>query len=283
MSSEPKLTIAGDNDLASDAARHAISSGLADPVYLWRTIDDPIVGAAAVVILADVPERAGFARSALNAGLPVVSLPIDQPDEQIAQAVFDGGLRFLSSLHGLPTMARLASDCSAGLYGRRYGVFAAHRLPRNAADLVPACLCDLVVYVCSLVESPMVRLSATASTLGGKTTAAWFLLVRFADDTIATIEVGALLPDADESTGELLVEVTGSEAVLRAEPERQAVITVGSDGLQRQSWYAEPSEWILTHAVKLLESSSAPQQRSLSNIWTLLHEAARSIEAVEVR
>jgi hypothetical protein len=277
MSGEPKLTVAGNNDLASEAARHAISSGLADPVYLWRTIEDPLVSTSPVIILADRDERSGFAQIALEAGLSVVSLPISDPDEQLGQAILDGRLNLISSLHGRPTMARLHEDCQSAAFGRLYGVFAAHRLPRNFAAECDAALQDLIVYVCSIIDSSLVRLSVTAAE------GATFAITRFADDTIATIEVGALLPESADPNGELLVEVTGSDAVLRAEPERQAVIINGKDGFERQSWYDGPAEWLLNHALNMLGSDNVSQQRPLSNISKLLREAAQSSGAVSVR
>ncbi len=282
MSNEPTLTIAGNNDLASETARHAIASGVADPVYLWKSIDAPLVSAAPALILADADERAGFARAALGAGIPVVSLPIDNPDDAIVQAMLDGRLRLMSRLHGLPALDRLYTDCEAELYGRRYGVFAAHRLPRNAVqDLEPA-LCDLVVYVASLIDSPLVRLSATTSNLDTSSTAAWFLLARFADDTIATIEVGAMLPEADDAGGELLVEVTGSDAVLRAEPERQSILVNRSGGHEWMAWYAAAPEFLLRRAVSLLKLPDPSCSRSALHFMQRRVEAAKADRSLPV-
>ena len=282
MSNEPTLTIAGNNDLASETARHAISSGVADPVYLWKSIEAPLVSAAPAIILADADERAGFARAALDAGIPFVSLPIDDPDEAIVQAILDGRLRLMSRLHGLPALDRLYGDCQANLHGRRYGVFAAHRLPRNAIQDLETALCDLVVYVASLIDSPLVRLSATTSNLDTSTTAAWFLLARFADDTIATIEVSAMLPEGDDANGELLVEVTGSDMVLRSEPERQSILVNCPGGHERMAWYAAPPEFLLRRAVSLLTSTDSSRSRSALHIMQRRVEAARSERSVPV-
>lgn len=283
MSSEPTLTIAGNNDLTTDTARHAMSAGFGDPVYLWRTIEDPIIGTSPIVILADEEERAAFARLALDAGIPVVSLPINKPDEGIEKAILEGRLKFISTLHGLPTLSRLAADCRAERYGRRYGIFAAHRLPRGLAAVVDESLCDLLVYITSLIERPLVRLSATTSTLGGSATSAWFILARFADDTIATIEAGAMLPDADDSNGELVVEVTGSDAVLRAEPERQSVVVNGNEGYQRQAWYADPPEFLLHQALQVLNSSDVTPHVSALRLLQQRFDAGTHDMAVPVQ
>jgi hypothetical protein len=278
MSLEPNLIIAGNNDLATDAARHAMSADFGDPVYLWRTVEDPIVGVAPVVVLADPAQRPELAAAAIRAGLDVVSLPIEDPSSDLVEALAAGNLKLMSSLHGLPTMARLRVDCQAGRYGRRYGVYAARRLPRNFGDDVRHALADLVVYVSSLIDSQLERIQVTRSDQNG--TPAWFILARFNDETIATIEVGAMLPDAESPEGELLVEVTGSDAVLRAEPERQSIFVFGNAGVQRQSWYAEPSEYLLRYAVQLVQSRESVNQTVALNLLTSLSAAASSDEAV---
>jgi hypothetical protein len=266
MSNEPELTIAGNNDLSSDTARHAISSGLADPVYLWRSTEDPLVTQAPVLVLADKDDRQGFARAAIDAGASVISLPILEPDEHVEKSVLDGSLRLMSSLHGLPTIARLIADCQSGAYGRRYGVYAAHRLPRNSSDQLSESIADLGTLVTSLVDSPLNRVSTTEAPFG------WFVLARFADDTIATIEVSAVLPEVHEPNGELLVEVTGSEAVLRAEPERQSVIVNGNAGYQRMPWYAGPEETLLNHALRLLQQRDLGAQRSALDLLAAIND-----------
>jgi hypothetical protein len=281
MSSDPKLTIAGNNDLASDSARHAISSGMADPIYLWRSTEDPIVGTSPIVILADPNERAGFARAALEAGIPAVTLPPSDLDEDLKEAVIDGRIKFMSQLHGLPTLARLAVDCRARQYGRRYGVFAAHRLPRNYAGNLDNALNDLLVYVCTLIDSRLIRVSATLIETEGSS-AGWFILARFADDTIATIEVGAFLPRAEDPNGDLLIEVTGSEAVLRAEPERQSVIVNGDAGYQRLPWYADPSQSLLRCAHEILDRDDSDQHVSAFELIRHVGAAASSDEAISL-
>jgi hypothetical protein len=278
MSLEPNLIIAGNNDLATDAARHAMSADFGDPVYLWRTVEDPIVGVAPVVVLADPAQRPELAAAAIRAGLDVVSLPIEDPSSDLVEALAAGNLKLMSSLHGLPTMARLRVDCQAGRYGRRYGVYAARRLPRNFGVDVRHALADLGVYVSSLIDSQLERIQVTRSDQNG--TPAWFILARFSDETIATLEVAALLPDADEPNGELLVEVTGSDAVLRAEPERQSIFVSGNAGIQRQSWYADPAEYLLRYARTLRDESEIERHLSAMRLLQHLDEAARSDEAV---
>lgn len=282
MSNEPQLVIAGNNDLASETARHAISSGQADPVYLWRSTQYPLVSRSPVVILSDLEERSDFAHAALEAGSHVVSLPITEADPEFEQAIAEGRLKLMSRHHGLPTMARLAGDCRAGLFGRRYGVFAAHRLPVNFADELEDAVSDLIVYVASLIDSPLVRVSATSSNLGGQEPAGSFIIARFADDTIATIEVSAILPGSDQPNGELFVEVTGSDAVLRAEPERQSVVVNDGNGLRKFPWYAEPPEFLLSQALSIAREGQVESQFSAMQLLQRRDEAATSDRAVSV-
>ncbi len=282
MSNQPALTIAGDNDLATNAARHAIAAVPDDPVYLWRSIADPLVSKAPVVILADAGERAGFAQAALNAGLPTVSLPIKDLDVDLKQAIADGRLRLMSTLHGLPTLARLQQDATNGAVGRRYGVFASHRIPTNFVDELDDVVDDLVTYCCSLIDSSLTRVSVTTSDLGTSATAGWFILARFADETIATIEVAAVLPEADESAGELLIEVTGSEAVLRAAPEQQGVLIRSAEGVSRSNWYADPSDFLLQRATNLRDSGNETASLSTMKLMQKRFEAATANQAVEV-
>lgn len=282
MSNQPALTIAGDNDLSTNAARHAIAAVPDDPVYLWRSIADPVVSKAPVVVLADVAERAGFAQAALDAGIPAVSLPIKDPDVDLKQAIADGRLRLMSRLHGLPTLARLQQDAMNGTVGRRYGVFASHRIPVNFADELDDVVDDLVTYCCSLIDAPLSRVSVTTSDLGTPETAGWFILARFADETIATIEVAAVLPEADEPAGELLIEVTGSDAVLRAAPEQQGVLIRGAEGVSRSNWYAEPSDFLLQRATQLRDLETNTTSLSAMKLMQKRFEAATANQAVEV-
>jgi hypothetical protein len=274
------LTIAGDNDLAFETVRHAISSGVGEPVYHWQSTDDPLVGTAPVLILADPPERAGFALTAIEAGSKVVSLPITTPNQQIDEAIAAGRFSLISRLHGLPTMARLAADCGSGSYGRRYGVFAAHRIPVDFASELEDALFNLIVYVTSLIDSPLVRVSATTSAFGGRETAGWFIIARFDDDTIVTIEVSAVLPESAHPSGELLVEVTGSDAVLRAEPERQSVVVSGRDGVQKFPWYAEPPGFLLSRALWAMQDGRVEANVSAMQLLRVRDDAATSDRAV---
>lgn len=275
MTVVPQLTIAGNNDLASEVARYALASGVANPVYLWRDIRDPLPARTPMIVLAEPDERAGFARAAVESGVIAVSLPLPDPDAELTRAIEAGTLRQLSPLHGLPALDRLHRDARERREGRRYGIYAAHRLPRNHAGRADAALNDLVSFVAALGDGRVEHVRATSADLGESTTG-WFVLARFVSGTIATIEVSPVLPDADEPHGEVLIEVTGSEVVLRAEPERQSVEVRASTGVRSYPWYAGPEPSLTGAAMDLLEHGSLDDQMAILDLTRSIEPAAQS-------
>lgn len=275
MTATPQLTIAGNNDLAAEMSRHALASGTADPVYLWRDARDPLPAPTPVIVLSEMGERASFGRAAIEAGLTVVTLPIPDPEEDLERAVESGQLRQISRLHGVPALSRLHRDARDRQDGRRYGIYAAHRLPANNYQAVPEALREVVAFVATLGDGTLEHVRATTASFGHGTDG-WFVLAQFANGTIATLEVSAVLPESDSPHGELLVEVTGSAGVLRAEPERQSVVGQGTNGVIRHPWYADPHGPLLERAMDLVEDDSREGQVAGMKLMRAVGAAAES-------
>jgi hypothetical protein len=109
-----------------------------------------------------------------------------------------------------------------GELGDIYSCFGSIRLQRGSSrdDVLQEALTPLLAYVLALFEQPIERIWARRGSIEGAEDA-WFVTLRLADEVIVTLEA---LASADPATGpELLVEIIGSERVMRCEPTRQAV------------------------------------------------------------
>ena len=121
------------------------------------------------------------------------------------------------------------SALDAGDVGRRYGCFASFRLPRSerAEQVMFEALAPVVGTALDLLDTAPRRIWAARMSLL-RPDDAWFATLTLVDETIVTLEALAVTDPAQGP--ELLIEVTGSHRVLRAEPLRQAVVVerVGS-------------------------------------------------------
>jgi predicted dehydrogenase len=110
---------------------------------------------------------------------------------------------------------------------------------------------------------------------------AWFVTLRFADETIASIE--ALSATEPAQGRELLVEVTGSERVLRAEPLRQAVVVerLGS-APAHQPWWEDVAERYLQLVQRRAEEPHGNAGSRLRAVWSAIQRSAEAGEPVRL-
>lgn len=159
------------------------------------------------------------------------------------------------------TTARARRDTVArGDTGPLLAVFAAWRTRRALADPlrelgVP--LLDLLRW-CLPDAGAIVRAQATRASLFGPDRAAALLILRTAGGLVCTVDLAAALPPAHEQEDEVLIEILGEEAALRAEPYNQA-ITVSAPGERRRTpWHRDAMYPLLDACVGALRAGREP-------------------------
>lgn len=164
--------------------------------------------------------------------------------------------------------------------GRLYGLFGSFRLPRGAssAEVEHSALLPIVATALDLIPGEIARVWARCFTLFAADDA-WFVTIRMADETLLTLEAIAC---NDPAAGrELLIEVTGSNQVLRAEPLKQAVVVERVGGpASAHPWWEDTAERYLQ---LLVRRSTAPDPTAgprLRSIWNAIQQSATSGEPV---
>lgn len=171
-----------------------------------------------------------------------------------------------------------------GEAGRLYGCFTSFRVARGVAGdhVTMRALLPAIAVTLDLLPSPIVRAHARRASLFAANDA-WFVTLRCADETIATIEALAVLDPADGLSRDLLVEVTASERVLRAEPMRQSVVVepLGA-AATTYPWWEDLNERFL----KLVASrASQPHNHAgtrLRAVWAAVQASAESGRSIRL-
>jgi hypothetical protein len=281
MTGITRLAIAGDTDLARDMVRFASGHAVAPEIVHRTDPHDIEPGDGAVVSVASRDQRAAFAQAAVDAGCQVTTLPIADLSSLLDPAIADGNLRQISAYFGHRVVARLAGDVHDGRAGRIYGLFASHQHPQGSTSQIEQRVGDLLALAAEVVPSPISRVQATRATFDGGDEA-WLLLVRFEDDTIATLECAASLPRREQHADSLLVEVTGSAAVLRAEPGRQSVRVLRGGDQSRVGWAPNPASSLLQRALETPVQGSPVRQSRLVAAARAVRVSADSGEPVSL-
>lgn len=170
---------------------------------------------------------------------------------------------------------------AGGSVGKVYGCYASMRVPRGTSpDALVAGAVGPILAVCrDLLPQPVARVWARRAALFAPDDA-WFITLRLADETIVTIEA---LASGAASSREILIEVTGSERVLRAEPTAQ--------GIRVEPLAREPMIWpwwedLAERFLALVNRRAATQQwlngDDLRAVWQAAHRSAVSGEPVEL-
>lgn len=228
-------------------------------------------------------ERATVAALALAAGCRLATPPLPAGDERARRVLASGSVVQVSPLLGYAPLREVAERVRRGELGRRYGLFALHHVPRSAAAAVDGALADLLHYALEALESPVVGVYARRSVLFGDQADAWHAILRLADETLVTLEVGACLPAGWPEPERLLVEATGSGAVLRAEPTRQVVVASDRSGFTRAvPWGPDLAAGYLEAALARLEQPDPPRELRYLEVLSALWVAAAEHRAVPV-
>jgi predicted dehydrogenase len=226
---------------------------------------------------------AGWLREAARVVPAPVALTIATEAEHVTADAFvlgpvalQQGERLLPFYAAFEAVEEVKRALEAGVVGRIYGLFGSFRVERDTSGetLISSALLPIVALALDLLPGQVTRVWARRVSLFAADDA-WFVTLRLADETIITLE--AMASNASGSGRELLVEVTGSDLVLRAEPMRQSVVV---ESLERPAsvhpWWEDLPERYL----QLLASrAAAPQDGSgprLRAVWTAMLRSAQS-------
>ena len=216
---------------------------------------------AFVVVGETTAETLTLTHEALSAGKPTLclSLPEDLTalDALAAAATQQGvALSLPNALRYLPATIALRETLQRGEAGALLSAFLAWRTtaPGGAAlaTLGPAAL-DLLAW---LVPGPIVRSQVTIETLFGAPHDAALLLLRDEAGLVRTVELVIGLPPTLEFGAELLIEVLGEDAALRAEPFNQTITIATGAARQRREWGAAALGPILTDFVAAVQAGT---------------------------
>ena len=196
-----------------------------------------------------------------------------------AALLVDGARSVVSPLYGFRVLEEAARAVQAGEVGNTYGFFGSYRLERGTSpdELRGQALVPLLAYALEIFHSTVERVMVRQASLLA-TDDAWFVTLRLADETLLTLEVLAARPSGSGS--QVLVEITGSEQVLRVEPTRQSVVVEPVDGPAKAlPWWEDEAERLLQHiAARPTEIRSAERLRE---VWTAVEQSLGSGTAVE--
>jgi predicted dehydrogenase len=219
--------------------------------------------AGAVVAAGDsAAESLALARLALPAGKSTVCLDLAGDlatlDERTGLAARHGaGLGLPNGLRYLPAVRAMRETLQRGEAGALLSAFLAWRATGRRGDplmtLGPAAL-DLLGW---LVPGAIEGSQVTAAPLFGPERDTALLLLRDAAGLVRTVELVTGLPANLEFGEELLIEVLGEDAALRAEPFNQAITIATATGRHRREWGAAAIGPILAESVAALAVGGA--------------------------
>ena len=256
MSASERIAVVGTAAFAGTVAETAHRQAGREVVGVVAPGEALPDGAGLVISVAPPSQRLGVVEQAVAARLPVVTLPLPSGGERAERAVSAGVVAQVSVLRGFSALETLRREVGNGALGRRYSLFAAYRVRQGSPDVFDVVGLPVLHYATSVLgEAPVVAQVTRAGLFGGQDDA-WFAILRCADGTVATVEFAASLPASAPADLQLLVEANGSDAVLRAEPTRQAVSVAGSDGSVRErGWWTDPAR---EFALVAIEAAGSP-------------------------
>jgi hypothetical protein len=164
----------------------------------------------------------------------------------------------------------------AGEVGQVYGCFGSYRLPRGASPehVSYDALLPLLAATLHLLGRQVIRVWAQRSSLV-QADDAWFVTAVLDDESLLTLE--ALAVSDVPGGAELLIEVTGAERVLRAEPLRQAVVVerVGA-APAAYPWWEDVTERYLGVVIAAAEAPLTHAGSRLRAVWKAIADSAAS-------
>ncbi len=180
--------------------------------------------------------------------------------------------RLISTFFGFRVLEDVARRVESGDVGLIYGVYGSVRVPPDEKSKLELTLADTLAYIMEATSQPVERVMTYRRSLV-QNDDAYFATLRLSDSTIVTLEV--MLGDSSET----LIEVTGSVAVLRAEPHRQSVRLSRNDGPETSlPWHEDEAERLLGYVASSLDTGIAGDR--FRQVWNAILESIESGRAI---
>ncbi len=253
----------------SRAAAHAerMGAGFAPD---WEALaGDPSI--PAVLVVTDGPERTTAVEAALLAGktvcCPVPAVTQSTELDRLSAALSRGGaLISAGALRHTAAGKRALRIVAQGELGALHSMYAAARLPwaqpnQRGQSILDEAGWETFDFLLCLTPAAVQRVHAHAGALfGSSPDDTVVLIIRFADDVIATVELSKCLPPAIPVTsiGDVEVEVIGSRQAIRVAPGATAVRVFG-EGAALHSWVEDP---VISMVEELAAVASGASERT---------------------
>lgn len=281
MSEQQRIAIVGAGTFArsvAEAVRQSPDAALVGQIGPSQ----PFPTSANLVLCLEEPgERVGVVKNAVAAGFPVVTLPLPDGGRSVRMVVQAGSVVQVSPLLGFGAITEMLWQAREGALGQPYGVFASYRVSQPVADPFGDLGVSLLAVVADLLDGPIARAQVTKAALHGKDPDAWFVIAKTQSGLIATIEFGRLLSTNSSLEQQLIVEATGSERVLRAEPTRQAVTIKMSNGRTRESgWWAPLATGFFQSVLSAVKQPDSAREDRLLSLVAAVRQAEKSGQPV---
>lgn len=171
----------------------------------------------------------------------------------------------------------------AGEAGIIYGLFGSYRVPRGTDpdEVTHEALLPLLAVALEILEGDVTDVWARRASLLDEGDA-WFVTIHLGA-VLLTLEAIAATDHPPPDSSELVIEVTGSDQVLRAEPFRQAVTVEQFDGPTRKhGWWEDAGERLLQRILDLKERPVLSDAQRLQSVWNAILESAETGQPVSM-
>lgn len=227
-----RIAVAGDGRHARALAGHGAALGGIEVVAPGE--------AEAVLVFDDL----AVAEAALRAGRKVLCGPfVSRTAGDVARLAAFGGVVLPGGeiAHSEAGRRGLAAIRDPG-FGAVKSMFVAIRGRRGAAGAVLEMLAEAVDFVLEVAPGPFSAIRVNPGALFGAEVDTYVLVLRCAEDVVASIEVSACLPEGLvlPGLGEIEVEVMGAEGSVRILPGADAVQVWSDAGLRLVPWLNAP-------------------------------------------
>jgi hypothetical protein len=224
-------------------------------------------------------ERGGAVARAVQAGLPVATLPLYETGEAARQALSQGQVVQVSPLRGYVALETLRSEVRRGALGRAYGFFGAFRFGEVPGGEFGERGAALMHYAYDTIGEPIEQVQTTRTALFSPTRGAAFIIARAASGLLLTLEFAASLHPGEE---QILIEATGSDAVLRAEPTRQSVLISGKSGTREQPWWISRGPGFVAAALSAIRTRDTARELGYLDFLAAVRQSADAGQALPV-
>jgi hypothetical protein len=283
MSSSRASAVVGRGEMADAvvaAIRHSPVHRLAGNVEPGQA---PPGGADMIINLAHGSDQTAVLRSVSSLGLPVATLPLASSDDAARSALESGRVVQVNSLRGFEALEAFRTDVRGGRAGKPYGIFGAYRVRQGRENLFEEVGLPLLHFAFELFDEPLTRVQTTRTNLFGGNGDAWFIIARGKRDLLVTLEFAASLAASAPASEQILMEATGSEAVLRVEPTRQVVEVSRRDGGTRGvAWWPDEAPGFVDAAVQATDIHEPKRELAFLDFVAAVRQSADRGEPVEL-